>query len=436
MTDLTSFAFIATIAALWNQIRGIIDRVRGLFIHRTTLHGNIAITVSDYLYSNARVFRWGDALIRSESAWVRPAQRVMEVAYEGAPTKPVLAIWQGRPLLFQSPQHGQGTPGVPDRQELITLTTVRSTIDIIALTRAAIEWQSSRETTGHRYRVRHIGGQRRNYEKGDVSVQPLGRGSPQTMRPGTRYLHWEEKDIGNPKPANAFEAYALSPEAADARKDFQRWRGLKEWYLNRGIPWRRGHLLYGPPGTGKTALVRAMAQEADFPVFAFDLSTLGNEQFRHEWMDMQESAPCIALIEDIDGVFHGRTNVLSQQEGMQSSLTFDALLQALGGIQTADGVFVVITTNRPELLDDALGRPDEGRGTTSRPGRLDRAFCLPAPNEEQRESILLRITGAATPEMVRETEHMTAAQVTEWAITHALAQTWNSHAKEITPQEA
>jgi mitochondrial chaperone BCS1 len=27
---------------------------------------------------------------------------------------------------------------------------------------------------------------------------------------------------------------------------------MEDWYVNAGIPHRRGYLLYGPPGTGKS----------------------------------------------------------------------------------------------------------------------------------------------------------------------------------------
>lgn len=426
MTDLTSFAFFATIAALWSQIRGVIDRVRGLFIQQTVLIGGVASAVTDYLFSNSTIYKIGDAMIRSESAWVRPRERVMEVAYEAPPTKPVLSLWKRRPVIFLSPQSPNGTPGQPDRADCVTLLTLRGTINIAALTRAALEWQSNRETTGHRYRVRHIGGKGAPDSRGSNSLSPPTQAvRPESMRPGTRYLHWQDQDIGSPKPPNPFDSYALSPEASEARKDFRRWCQLKQWYLDRGIPWRRGHLYYGPPGTGKTALVRALAQEADMPVYAYDLSTLSNDEFRYTWMEMQESAPCIALIEDIDGVFHGRENVLANLEGMRASLTFDCLLNALGGIQTADGIFVVITTNKPETLDDALGRPDDN-GTMSRPGRLDRSFCLPAPGDAARASIIKRICNTVTKHDLVCTAEMTAAQVTEWAISKALKDTWKT----------
>lgn len=29
---------------------------------------------------------------------------------------------------------------------------------------------------------------------------------------------------------------------------------MEDWYIDAGIPHRRGYLLYGPPGTGKSKL--------------------------------------------------------------------------------------------------------------------------------------------------------------------------------------
>ena len=32
-----------------------------------------------------------------------------------------------------------------------------------------------------------------------------------------------------------------------------------KWYMDRGIPYRRGYLLYGPPGCGKSSYIMALA---------------------------------------------------------------------------------------------------------------------------------------------------------------------------------
>ena len=35
-------------------------------------------------------------------------------------------------------------------------------------------------------------------------------------------------------------------------QDVEEFMASEEWYLDAGIPYRRGYLLYGPPGTGKS----------------------------------------------------------------------------------------------------------------------------------------------------------------------------------------
>ena len=50
--------------------------------------------------------------------------------------------------------------------------------------------------------------------------------------------------------------------------------------------------------------------------------------------------------------------------------------QLRDGIERADGLCVVITTNRLEKVDRALGRPDERNIMSTRPGRIDRVLEL------------------------------------------------------------
>lgn len=427
LPQLPELAFLAVLAACWRQVAMVFDRLRGIFVQRTMIRGQVSLSVVQYLFNEARVLRTGDAFIDSTAAWVRPRNRVQEVAYEEAPIKPVVIIWRGRPLVLRrmSETHGSSDAVPMGGQHGIHLYHLRGTVDLKKLTEEALEWYVLKDTTGQRYRVRHAVG--RAYKDGKSTGEPAQAIplSDSSSTVGRNYLHWSEHDIGAPKAKEPFTSYALGSIASEAREDFRRWLDLKDWYLERGIPWRRGHLLYGQPGTGKTALVRALAQEADMPVFSYDLSSLDNEEFRACWMGMQESAPCIALLEDIDGVFHGRENVLAQVNTTRESLTFDCLLNAIGGIETADGVFVVVTTNRPELLDEALGRPTAD-GRTTRPGRLDRAYCLPLPSENQRESIIRRIAGEVLPHHLQHTEGMTAAQVTEWAMNLALSKMWKT----------
>jgi mitochondrial chaperone BCS1 len=41
--------------------------------------------------------------------------------------------------------------------------------------------------------------------------------------------------------------------------DVEHFLSRPNWYIDRGIPYRRGYLLYGPPGSGKTSAIMAIA---------------------------------------------------------------------------------------------------------------------------------------------------------------------------------
>ena len=42
-------------------------------------------------------------------------------------------------------------------------------------------------------------------------------------------------------------------------KDVKDFTNNPKWYMDRGIPYRRGYLLYGPPGCGKSSFITALA---------------------------------------------------------------------------------------------------------------------------------------------------------------------------------
>jgi len=47
--------------------------------------------------------------------------------------------------------------------------------------------------------------------------------------------------------------------AEEMIQDITSFRNAAQWYLDKGVPYRRGYLLYGPPGTGKTSFTEAVA---------------------------------------------------------------------------------------------------------------------------------------------------------------------------------
>ena len=180
------------------------------------------------------------------------------------------------------------------------------------------------------------------------------------------------------------------------------WHGLKDWYRKRGIVWKRGWCLYGPPGTGKTALVRAIAEDLDMPLFIYSLGHMSDTDLERSWNDMQAHTPCVALFEDFDTVFHGRENIygkpnLAEQIAAagvkpgdviktetsvnKGQLSFGCLLNCIDGADKSEGIFTVFTTNNIDKLDIALGQPrTKTDGTvefiSTRPGRIDKAIEL------------------------------------------------------------
>lgn len=408
--DFAPLAPFALLIPLWGHVKAVFERIRSLLLKRVTVNGDAAMKVFNYLHQHAKFLPASDTYLGSLTLWVRPLGRMTEVLAYRAPLQPLVGLLGAVPVFVNGSKGSQEDTSPADW--IITITTVRGTLDTTKLLKDALEWSLGVSTEGKRYRVRKVrsGGE-------TPGGFPRARHS-EVYDASTNFLHWRREDIGEPKPEHPFTHYILTDETSRARDDFRQWVNSRQWYASKGIPWRRGHLYHGVPGTGKTSLVRAVAQEADIPVFAFDLSTLSNNDFIQEWTDMRSATPCVALIEDIDGVFHGRQSVV-QPTNTHQPLTFDCLLNAISGVDAAEGVFLVVTTNNVSLVDEALGAPLPGN-LTSRPGRLDRHYEFTLPTLASRRAIMGSVLDTVTPEDVEATDGLTSSQVVEYAVNKAL----------------
>jgi len=172
------------------------------------------------------------------------------------------------------------------------------------------------------------------------------------------------------------------------------------------IPWRRGVLLAGIAGTGKTQLARVLCNTLDNKVtiiWASPKALHDVEKVKLLFDASRYFAPTLLIIEDIDFVGKSRDYVTDPIVG--------ELLTQLDGNAPNHGLFVIATSNRPELLDKAL---------IERPSRFDVKLIFEVPDKEHRLkmvkhfSIGKQFKEEVTPNMIADmTTGMTGAYIKE-----------------------
>ena len=154
----------------------------------------------------------------------------------------------------------------------------------------------------------------------------------------------------------------------------------------------RGCLLHGPPGTGKTLLARSMAEHISSELgynitflvtagsdFQEKYVGVGAARIRELFRFARENAPTILFIDEMDSIGRRRSSSDDGSGGRDRDSTLNALLVEMDGfVSRKYPVFVMGSTNRLEVLDDALLRP----------GRLDKLIHIPLPSYDTRLEIL------------------------------------------------
>jgi len=145
------------------------------------------------------------------------------------------------------------------------------------------------------------------------------------------WVMWQRRAVKVPRPLSSV---VLDKNFAEyLTNDIKTFKKSAQWYLDLGVPYRRGYLLYGPPGTGKTSFTQAVAGACGLDLCYLNLAgaEMDDDDLNY-WLNVTPPN-AIILLEDIDGLFTGREEVEGSGRRRRRP-TFSGLLNALDGVRS------------------------------------------------------------------------------------------------------
>lgn len=196
----------------------------------------------------------------------------------------------------------------------------------------------------------------------------------------TRVNQTEEKSKIQPKRGNGFADVAgmneiksiMQKKIINILKNPQKAERFKIQIPN-------GMLLYGPPGCGKSFIAEKFAEEAGYNyvfVKSSDLASIyvhgSQEKIGALFDEARKNAPTILNFDEFEALVPNRSKINNSSESGEVN-EFLSQMNNCG----KDRIFVIASSNRPDLIDPAILRK----------GRMDKVIFIPVPDKEARQGI-------------------------------------------------
>jgi SpoVK/Ycf46/Vps4 family AAA+-type ATPase len=196
-------------------------------------------------------------------------------------------------------------------------------------------------------------------------------------------------------------------QCEELQKRVEFFQKRRDWYDSKGIPHTLGIVMWGHPGCGKTSTIKAIANDTKRHIFNIMLSEIktkealknlfyndtvpifGGERLETYHIPINKRIYVIEDIDAMDSIVLKRTTeqikkeeekrlkreaemeLLKQQQGQEiynrmvqgsgddktDALDLATLLNVLDGVRETPGRIIILSTNYPERLDEALLRP-------------------------------------------------------------------------------
>ena len=171
-----------------------------------------------------------------------------------------------------------------------------------------------------------------------------------------------------------------------------------------------GMLFYGPPGCGKSFFAEKFAEETGFNFMIVKASDLGSiyvhgsqGKIADLFKKAEETKPTIICFDEFDAFVPNRSNTGAEHQAGE----VNEFLSQLNNCAQR-GIFVIATSNRPDMIDPAVLRT----------GRIDKLVYVPMPDKDaRREMFRIHLDGRPCDDL--EMEHL--AELTDGYIASDIA---------------